>query len=229
MATWDYEALTELGAEYRPATVRLSGDSLALLLSALGTMDKRGQWRNAGARLTDPEWDTMDENVSRAYKELMTPMIGWIVPIVLETLPEGWLACDGAEYDAEDYPDLFAVLDNVYKTSATTFVVPDLRFRSLVGESSGHVAGEMGGEEEHTLLEEELAIHTHTNIPHTHTYSGVVLSVETIGADVVPIPSVTGAVLITSADGITINNTGASQPHNNMHNYLVCKHAIIAR
>lgn len=59
--------------------------------------------------------------------------IGVIMPHAMAgTLPSGWLMCDGAQYDAADYPDLFAVLPSNLKQE-TTFNVPDLRERVPVG------------------------------------------------------------------------------------------------
>jgi len=228
MAKWDYDGMLALAVNFYPRTVRLSDESLALLISIISAAEGRWQWQRAGEPLNDAQWDVVDSLVATAAEELMRPLIGWIVPIVTETLPDGWLACDGATYDAADYPELFAVISSVYK-SGSTFTVPDLSFRTIIGANVDHPINEAGGEEEHTLLEEELAAHDHDTLPHDHVYSGVVISVELIGADVVPIPSAAGAPLVTSPAGVDVLSAGSSQPHNNMQPYLALPYAIIAR
>lgn len=56
---------------------------------------------------------------------------GIIAPFMGGTAPDGWLLCDGAEYDPADLPELHAV--NPAFHSDSTFRVPDLRGRSTVG------------------------------------------------------------------------------------------------
>ena len=46
----------------------------------------------------------------------------------------GWLACDGSEYNINDYPELFSVIGTTYGGDGTqVFRVPDLRGRALAG------------------------------------------------------------------------------------------------
>lgn len=229
MVKWDYDALLQLAVNFSPRTVRLSDESLALLISVISTAEFRGQWEKNGQPLNSAQWDVIDSLVSTAAGELMRPIVGWIIPSVLGALPDGWLECDGATYDAVDYPELFAVIDPVFKISGTQFVTPDLRFKTIIGAYIDHPMGETGGEEEHTLLEEELAAHDHGTLPHDHAYSGVVISIETIGADVIPIPSVTGSPLITGTAIVDVLDAGSSQPHNNMQPYVSLRYAIVAR
>ena len=67
---------------------------------------------------------------------------------------EGWLYCDGSEYNAEDYPLLYEVLEDKYgglggsydpedfgSTSNITFNVPDYKARKLVGAGGGVSGG----------------------------------------------------------------------------------------
>jgi microcystin-dependent protein len=52
--------------------------------------------------------------------------------------PNGWLACNGKEYNRGDYPDLFAAIGTAWGASSdATFNVPDLRGRFLRGNDSG--------------------------------------------------------------------------------------------
>ena len=67
---------------------------------------------------------------------------------------EGWLYCDGSEYDAQDFPLLYEVIENKYgglggtynpedfgQASGITFNVPDYKARKLVGAGGGVSGG----------------------------------------------------------------------------------------
>ena len=49
-------------------------------------------------------------------------------------LPDGWLMCDGSDYDASNviYAPLFDVIGNTWGTNGTNFKVPDLRGQFLI-------------------------------------------------------------------------------------------------
>ena len=58
--------------------------------------------------------------------------VSTIVPyasLLANNLPPGWLYCNGAEYSKATYPQLYAVIGDLYGNPRTTgnFVVPDLR------------------------------------------------------------------------------------------------------
>ena len=55
---------------------------------------------------------------------------GIIAPFMGDTAPDGWLLCDGSEYDPADLPELYAVNPTFH---VGEFRVPDLRGRSPVG------------------------------------------------------------------------------------------------
>ena len=67
---------------------------------------------------------------------------------------EGWLYCDGSEYNAQDFPLLYEVIENKYgglngtfnpedfgSSSSLTFNVPDYKARKLVGAGGGVSGG----------------------------------------------------------------------------------------
>ena len=80
--------------------------------------------------------------------------------------PSGWLLCDGNEYSAIEYADLFAVIDTLYGAGIGTFKVPDMRSRHIMGYDETNdrfnEVGKTGGEETHTLIESEMPNHNHT-------------------------------------------------------------------
>lgn len=54
------------------------------------------------------------------------------------TVPNGWLLCDGTEYDTATYPDLEEAIGSAHGADGTTtFFVPDLRGRFIRGVDLG--------------------------------------------------------------------------------------------
>lgn len=120
-------------------------------------------------------------------KGIMMPMINdqvneslmptaTIVPMATENVPEGWLLCDGREINREEYQELFSFIGTHYGEGdgKTTFHLPDLRGRTIVGlDNMGGVqanvikefwAKEMGGvygSEKHLLTMNEMPRHKH--------------------------------------------------------------------
>lgn len=96
--------------------------------------------------------------------------IGSIVLYSGSTLPEHCLWCDGSVVSRSDYADLFAVIGTSYGAGdgSTTFNLPDFSGRVPMGVASGYALGSTGGEASHTLLDTELAAHSHPLTGHTH-------------------------------------------------------------
>ncbi len=139
--------------------------------------------------------------------------IGSLVPLVIDTFPDGVLPCDGNTFLRADYPNLYAVLDPILIVDADNFLTPDLNARFLLADGNGRSLGDVGGEEEHTLTIGEMPTHS-------HDYTSAVASVTTI---VVPDePSAVPAPSITAPEG-------GNQPHNNMPPFYVVKYGIIAK
>lgn len=70
--------------------------------------------------------------------------VGFCLPFYGETAPPGTLACDGSEISREAYKELFAVLGT--KAGAgngtTTFNLPDMRGKWMMGADAERAAGE---------------------------------------------------------------------------------------
>lgn len=92
---------------------------------------------------------------------------GVILPFGSDTIPNGYLLCDGRAVSRNDYPDLFNVIGVVYGQGdgSTTFNLPDLREVALKGwgktskstihySSSDLVIGQ--------YIEDRIKSHTHT-------------------------------------------------------------------
>lgn len=86
------------------------------------------------------------------------------------TAPTGFLLCDGAAVSRATYSELYAVVGDTFGAGDgnSTFNVPDLTGKVIIGTSASHSLGDAGGEETHVLLESELPAHSHTIPSHGH-------------------------------------------------------------
>ena len=94
---------------------------------------------------------------------------GDLKPWPAASVPAGWLDCDGAVVSRTTYAALFAAVGTAWGAGdgSTTFGLPDLRRRTLVGAGGaatavlGNTVGSRGGAEAHTLTTAEMPAHTH--------------------------------------------------------------------
>lgn len=100
----------------------------------------------------------------------MSEPAGIVIPFAGNTAPQGYLLCDGSAVSRDTYSALFTAIGTVYGAGdgSTTFNVPDLSGRVVLGVSQSHALGTTGGEETHTLTEQELPTHSHVVPTHTH-------------------------------------------------------------
>jgi microcystin-dependent protein len=113
------------------------------------------------------------------YWQLLTPSVASILPagmiadFGMASAPPGWLLCDGSVVSQSTYAALYAAIGSTWNTGgegAGNFRLPNAQRRNRVGSGgsatstafTGTTVGSYGGEETHTLLEAELAPHTHT-------------------------------------------------------------------
>ena len=76
--------------------------------------------------------------------------------------PKGWTLCNGQTLPINQNQALFSLLGTTYGGNGqTTFQLPNLQGRVAMHTGSGHVLGEIGGEQAHTLAITELPAHAH--------------------------------------------------------------------
>lgn len=160
---------------------------------------------------------------------IRTTIVGEIKPYAGSNEPAGWLKCDGRAVSRETYAALFNAIGTTYGTGdgSTTFNIPDLRDRFMVGAGISYALNAKGGEKTHTLTTNEIPAHTHgSSGAHTHnlnlrnagTTGSRATNNVTYGAsghDYVndnPFPSNNGAH--------THSSVGGGQAHNNMPPYI---------
>ncbi|WP_455481295.1 Bgr_08870 family protein [Bartonella sp. B12(2025)] len=140
---------------------------------------------NGKAIYTKNEASAALQEIYQAMKEMFPP--GFIAAFAMQEVPSGWLLCDGATYEREDYPQLFkAIGDKWGKRSDTTFKVPDFRGIFLRGFDDGRGVDpnrqfayiQQGSIESHTHFGfiEEAGEHTHQ-----FQYNGVGMNANDIG------------------------------------------------
>ena len=133
------------------------------------------------------------------------------------TIPEGYLLCNGQAVSRTDYSDLFAVLGTSYGSGdgSSTFNLPDFRSNVPIGVDSSdtniNTLGKEYGEKTHTLTANEMPAHNH-NIMRA---DGGIANQLAWGSNEWD----TGMISTSGTNKgstQTITNTGGSQAHNNM-------------
>lgn len=200
---------------------------LAIMRGAIQELTFSYNWTKYGTLDQNECAELFLETFDRfCFNEGICRMIGEVVAFAGATSPtDKWLACDGSEYDANDYPDLYAVIGTTYGSSGDgLFKVPDLRGRAMSGTGTGTglsavTLGQQYGEENHVLTVAELAAHH-------HAYDPVVtgdLDVEGAG---VPQPN---AAQIIPAITENTYDTGSGDGHNTIGPRLGINYMIVAK
>ncbi|MGJ5204923.1 phage tail protein [Bradyrhizobium sp. HKCCYLR20261] len=168
----------------------------------------------------------------------MTPVLGQIMPFAGSQPPKGWALCNGALLAVQTNQALFSLLGTYYGGNGiTTFALPDLRGRAILGStgSSGqYPAGMVSGETTVTLNVSQIASHNHVFYASTTQGAGrgSTPTNNLFGTNTLP-PTNPDAIFATAgaqeeplALGTNIADTGGGQAHNNMQPYLVLNYLI---
>ena len=138
--------------------------------------------------------------------------------------PKGWALCNGQLLPINQNQALFSLLGTTYGGNGqVNFGLPNLQGCVPIHVGSGHVLGEKGGEQAHTLSISELPTHAH-----------VAQAVQVNGNTPVPSGNVLGSVnnvyttalALTTLEPSTIANVGGSQAHLNMQPFLTLNFCI---
>jgi microcystin-dependent protein len=138
--------------------------------------------------------------------------------------PKGWALCNGQLLPINQNQALFSLLGTTYGGDGrVNFALPNFQGNAPIHVGSGHVLGEKGGEQAHTLSIAELPQHVHTaNATNSN------------GAAAIPTNNVLGAFnngyaqaqALTSLNPATVASVGGSQAHLNMQPFLVLNFSI---
>jgi microcystin-dependent protein len=139
---------------------------------------------------------------------------------------QGWAMCNGQFLPINQNQALFSLLGTTFGGDGrTTFALPDLRGRTPMHVGQGHVLGEKGGEQGHTISIAELPTHTHVananNVVPTSSGPSTRMLSQSAGSNLYGTPTNLQAMAPN-----TVGNVGGSQAHLNMQPFLVVTFAI---
>ena len=100
---------------------------------------------------------------------------GGVIFTASQTVPTGFLPCDGASYNRISYPTLYAAITYTYGGSGDNFNVPDLRSRYISGYDSSEGRG-YGSYQESANKTHSHSVDTISglnNVNHTHSATTV--------------------------------------------------------
>lgn len=112
---------------------------------------------------------------SQLSSEVSSVPTGGVMPFAGTSAPEHWLKCEGQEINRTTYARLFEVIGTTYGSGngTSTFNVPDLRNRFVIGAGSTYSNGSKGGASEKTLSASNIP-------PHHHNYEKMLETEATI-------------------------------------------------
>lgn len=227
MPRLDWESIQGLSLPERNI-IALTHVGAILILANSVFYRQRYNWSFGENELTDAQWDDIGHCIGRMEHELMSGLIGAILPHVMASLTGlTMLPCAGGTYDRVDYPLLYAAIDADFIIDADTFRVPDLRDKFPLGAGDNYPLGTEGGEETVLLDLTTLPSHGHGNVPHQHTVTTAVSTIINGGLEA-PASAAVPFLDETSAVSIEIDETGGDNPHNNMPPFLAIRWAIVA-
>lgn len=172
------------------------------------------------------------DKTTQTYKELVlkpggdTVPIGSIVAFASDTIPNGWLLCDGSVVSRTTYSELFNAIglnyveDGVEWLDEERFPLPNAKGRTLVGKDSTdtdfNTLGKTAGEKTHTLTKSELPkIDIQTKFASSSGGDGSGL--------------VYGTSTGSSPNNLVYNVNYGSQAHNNLQPSLTLNYIIKAK
>ena len=198
--------------------VTIPPNCASYLFGALALLTNESNWEDFGA-VTSAEISQaflnllINPNLNRVpcTESVIVVEVGTIVAWAAETLPDGWLWCNGQLLTVAAYPDLYNVLGVVWGGSAgTNFNLPDLRLVFPLGAGALDEIASEGGEDYHTLTIDEMPEHAHS----LQMQTGNVGSGATAFYRYAAVPQVTTAP------------TGGGQPHNNLPPFVTVNFII---
>lgn len=95
-----------------------------------------------------------DGNPTQEFKDAMAIIpVGLVAWKPASSVPTGWLICNGQAVSRTTYANLFNIIGTNFGAGdgSTTFNLPDLQGRMLMGAGSGFAVGEEGGADEQTV------------------------------------------------------------------------------
>lgn len=152
------------------------------------------------------------------------PYVGEIRVVGFNFAPVGWAFCNGQLLAISEYETLFNLIGTTYGGDGqTTFGLPDLQGRIPIHQGSGFVLAQSSGTETVTLTTQQIPAHSHPLKAQTAggtqpSPAGGVWADSSLGQFSTSSPTATMAA--------SLQNSGGSQPHDNMPPFLTVNFVI---
>lgn len=140
--------------------------------------------------------------------------------------PKGWAMANGQFLPINQNQALFSLLGTTYGGNGqTTFALPNLRGRVPVHfNDSSFNLGQAGGEESHTVTQNEMPQHVHVLNGSTSNGAAAVPGGNLLAST--PNQFYAGPSSLVAMNAASVSSVGGSQPHQNMQPYLVLNFCI---
>lgn len=163
------------------------------------------------------------------------PFVAEIRMVAFQFIPRGWALCNGPLLPLSQNTALFSLLGTTYGgNGSSTFGLPNMEGTVAIGAGQGiglsdYRLGQVGGEENVTLLSSDMPAHNHSL-----QYGTAAGSQEASNGNIwngLPNKRSKAAYTSAGANPVTmgvpaINPSGGNQPHNNMQPYLTLNFLI---
>ena len=147
-----------------------------------------------------------------------------------DSIPNGYLLCDGATYASTDHPSLFNAIVYTHGRNGDNFLVPNLQDRFIMGAGSSYNVANTGGEESVSLSVAQMPSHNHTQSSSGNSSKGLVRHDGTTPGfpNVGPGTPNTYKIIFDGSGfaGGPINPTGGGASHNNIPPYYALVYII---
>lgn len=153
------------------------------------------------------------------------PFLGEIKIMSFGFAPKGWAMCNGQFLPINQNQALFSLLGTMYGGNGqTTFALPNLQGQVPIHVGNGHIQGEVGGEQAHTLSINELPTHTHVMNGTSTTGTSNVTTSNILGVSQTPVYN--GPQSLAPLNAASVTNVGGSQAHLNLQPFLTLNFCI---
>jgi microcystin-dependent protein len=154
-----------------------------------------------------------------------TPYLSEVKICAFNFAPQGWAFCNGQFLPINQNQALFSLLGTTYGGNGqTTFALPDLRSKTPIHVGAGFTQGQTGGQEFHTLTQNEMPTHVHPMSGISQDGTVQIANGNFLAA--AGAQPYHGATNLVAMDPASITTVGGSQPHENRQPYLVLNFVI---